>query len=78
MLLKEVKPFGNGAQIIVPKEWTGKTVLITLQSKTLEDIKKDLLNNIKGLDKVACIAIIGSYVRNENLPESDVDVVIFC
>ncbi len=78
MIIKEVKPFGNGAQILVPKEWSGKTALISLQNKTLQDIKKDLLNNIKQLDKVACILVIGSYARNENLPESDVDVVIFC
>ena len=78
MLIKQVKPFGNGAQILVPKEWIGKEVIINIKNKTLENIKDEVLSNMTHLNNVACIVLLGSYARKENLPESDIDIAIFC
>ncbi len=78
MIIKEVKPFGNGAQIVVPKGWIGRKIIIELKTKDIEDIQKDIINNIKDLSKVVSIVLIGSYAREEQLMESDVDIVIFC
>ena len=78
MIVKQVKPFGNGAQILVPKEWIGKEVVVNIKNKTLETIKDEILSSINNLSNVACIVLIGSYARKENLPESDIDIVVFC
>ena len=78
MIIKEVKPFGNGAQILVSKNWIGKKVILSLKDRSLDDIKKELLNDLNDLTKVACIVLIGSYARNEQLYDSDVDIMVFC
>jgi len=77
-MIKEAKPFGNGAQILVSKEWIGKKVVLELKDKTIEDIKEDILPRIRDLNSVASIVLIGSYVRKEQSDDSDIDIVIFC
>jgi len=77
-MIKEAKPFGNGAQILVSKEWIGKKVVLELKDKTVEDIKDDILSRIKDLSSIASIVLIGSYARKEQSDDSDIDIVIFC
>ncbi len=76
-MIKEAKSFGNGAQILVSKEWIGKKVILELKEKTIDDIKEDILSRINDLNNVASIVLIGSYARNEQSDDSDIDVVIF-
>src|SRR3989344_1214978 len=76
-MIKEAKQFGNGAQILVPKEWIGRKVVLSLERKTIDDIKGDVLSRVKDLSKITSIVLIGSYARMEQEEGSDVDVVIF-
>lgn len=76
-MIKEVKHFGNGAQVLVPKEWIGRKVVLSLEKKTINDIKGDILSKLNDLSKIVSIVLIGSYARMEQEEESDIDVVIF-
>ena len=76
-MIKEAKQFGNGAQVLVPKEWIGRNVVLSLERRTIDDIKEEVLFRIKDLSKIVSIALIGSYARMEQEEGSDVDVVIF-
>ncbi len=78
MIMKEVKPFGNGAQVLAPKEWIGRKVLLVIQELDLAEIKSQVLDNIKDLSKIVSIVLIGSYARKEQDSYSDVDIVVFC
>ncbi len=47
--------------------------------KTIEEIKQTISNHKKELEqkyKVKSIAIFGSYVRGEQTPQSDVDILV--
>ena len=76
-MIREVKHFGNGAQVLVPKGWIGRKVVLSLEKKTIDDIKEDILSRVNDLSKITSIVLIGSYARREQEEGSDVDVVIF-
>lgn len=76
-MIKEAKQFGNGAQVLVPKEWIGRKVVLSLERKTINDIKEDVLSKLNDLSKIVSIVLIGSYARMEQEDGSDIDVVIF-
>lgn len=47
--------------------------------KTFKDIKRIINSNRKEIEekyKVKTLAIFGSYARNENNPESDIDIIV--
>lgn len=71
-----VMPIGNGAHIFAPKEWTHGTVQITLVEKP-KDIKKEALELLAPyLEDIAGIYLFGSHARNEDVPDSDVDLLV--
>ena len=76
-MIKEAKQFGNGAQALVPKEWIGRKVVLSLERRTIDDIKEEILFKIKDLSKIVSIVLIGSYARMEQEEGSDIDIVIF-
>ena len=76
-MIREVKHFGNGAQVLVPKEWIGRKVVLSLERRTIDDIKEEILFKIKDLSKIVSIVLIGSYARMEQEEGSDIDIVIF-
>ena len=76
-MIKEAKQFGNGAQVLVPKEWIGRKVVLSLEGRTIDDIKAEVLSKIKDLSKIVSIVLIGSYARMEQEEGSDIDIVIF-
>jgi|SRR3989344_2698638 len=76
-MIKEAKQFGNGAQVLVPKEWIGRKVVLSLERRTIDDIKAEVLSKIKDLSKIVSIVLIGSYARMEQEEGSDIDIVIF-
>jgi len=76
-ITKTVQQIGNGGHIYLPRETIGKKVVITLQEKTLEDIKEEILYILKPfLENIQGIYLHGSYARNEQTPESDIDVLV--
>ncbi len=74
-ITKTVTPSGNGAHILLPKNWIGDQV--TLTRKPRPDIKKEILSLLyPHLEQITGIYLYGSHARNEPTPNSDVDILI--
>jgi len=71
-VLKKCKPMGNSAAVYVPKEWENKRVLVRLMSP--REMALDVLQ--EHMPHVIGAYIYGSYVREEETPESDIDVLV--
>ncbi|MDO8625780.1 MAG: DUF2080 family transposase-associated protein [Candidatus Diapherotrites archaeon] len=73
---KEVMRFGNGSIVYTPKKWIGKKVLVILEEKQL-DITAELMEILKPhLANIEGIFLYGSFARNEQTKQSDVDVLV--
>lgn len=73
---KEVVKFGNGSIVYTPKKWIGKRVLVILEEKPL-DIEGSVIEILKPyLSSVEGVFLYGSYARNEQTPESDIDILV--
>lgn len=73
---KEVVPFGNGSIVYTPKKWIGRKVTVVLQEEPF-DIKGEAMEALKPyLGIVEGVFLFGSFARNEQTPESDVDVLV--
>lgn len=72
-----VQQIGNGAHVYLPKEMVGQKVLVTLVEKTVEDIEEETINILKPyLNHIKGIYLYGSYARNEQTPDSDIDILV--
>ena len=75
-LIKPIIKVGNSAGVILPKNWINGEARIELIEKPL-DIKNDILEILKPyLQNIEGIYLIGSYAREEQTKESDVDVLV--
>lgn len=75
-IVKNVLKWGNGAGILLPKDWINKEVKIILIDRTLQ-IKKEVFNILeKYLEDILGIYLVGSYAREEQTEKSDVDVLV--
>ena len=75
-LIKNAISWGNGAGVLLPKEWKGKEVKVILIDRSLQ-IKKevfDILSNY--LEDILGIYLVGSYARGEQTKRSDVDILV--
>jgi len=73
-IVKQVRAFGTGAAVIVPKYWIGERVEISV--KTIP-WKQELIKLILPyLDKIKGVYLIGSYARGEEKADSDIDILI--
>lgn len=74
--VKLVKPIGNSGGVYVPRQWVGGQVVIKLIKKPL-DIKRDILQMLNPyLSDVMGIFLYGSYARDEQTSESDIDILV--
>ncbi len=74
-LMKSVIKVGNGAGVLVPREWLNGKARIELIEKPL-DIKRDVVETLEPyLEEVIGIYLVGSYARNEQNAGSDVDII---
>ena len=74
-LLRNVARWGNGAGVLLPREWMGTRVKIILIDRT-SDIKKEALSILEPyLEDILGIYLIGSYARNEQEQGSDIDII---
>jgi len=75
-LIKQTINVGNSAGVLLPKEWLNSEVKVVLQPLNIEKdilnilIKEGILSNVLG------IYLTGSYARNEQAIESDIDVLV--
>lgn len=75
--IKIVQQIGNGGHIYLPKELVGQKILITSVEKTIKDIEDEILYILRPcLKHVKGIYIYGSYARNEQNPDSDIDILV--
>ncbi|MBI2107146.1 nucleotidyltransferase domain-containing protein [Candidatus Woesearchaeota archaeon] len=72
-----VQSFGNSSHIVLPKEYIGRRVKFLLETKSIEDIKSDALDILKPhLGEILGVYIYGSYTRNEQTIDSDIDILV--
>src|SRR3989344_4166176 len=75
-IIRNVSKWGNGAGILLPKEWINQEVKIILVDRTLQ-IKKEIFNILeKYLEDILGIYLVGSYARNEQIGSSDIDILV--
>jgi len=77
MEAKIVQRFGNGGHIVLPKEYVGKRIRFVAEPKTFEDIKTEIFEILKPyLENIVGIYLYGSYARNEQTIDSDIDILV--
>lgn len=75
-LVKKVVKSGNGGCVWLPKAWLGNEVVVILQKTSEQDIKYEILKLLgESLPKVQGVFLYGSFARNEQQPDSDIDVL---
>jgi len=75
-LVKKVIEIGNGAAVYVPKEYSGREVIVILP-EGIEEIKKRILYKlIEFMPNIVGVYIYGSYARGEQELGSDIDVLV--
>lgn len=75
-IAKKVVEIGNGAAVYVPKEYSGREVVVVIP-EGIEEIKKRVLTGLVGfMSNIAGVYLYGSYARNEQEADSDVDVLV--
>lgn len=76
LLVKPVVKYGNSSCVILPKAWRNGQVRIELISKP-ENITKDIFEILKpSLAEISGIYLVGSYARNEETIDSDIDILV--
>ena len=74
---KVVQKFGNSGHVVLPKEYVGKRIRFIAEPKALEDIKSEILEILKPyLENILGVYLYGSYARNEQTIDSDVDILV--
>ena len=77
--IKKAVKAGNSSAVILPRSWLNKEVRIELIKKTPDTILLDVLQIIKehiSLEEVIGIYLAGSYARNEEDQNSDIDILV--
>jgi len=76
-MLKQAVRVGNGAGVLLPRKYLGNLVEIRIKTLTKDDIKRQILGLVyPHLKHVMGIYLVGSYARNEETVDSDVDAII--
>src|SRR3989338_249373 len=74
---KMVQKFGNSSHVVLPKEYIGRRIKFVTEPKTFQDIKSEILEILKPyLENIIGVYLYGSYVRNEQTVDSDIDVLV--
>jgi len=74
-IIRKVTEIGNGAHIFAPKEWLDEEVVIIRIPR--RNPKEEILKLIyPHFDKVIAVFLFGSYARNEQEKDSDIDILI--
>jgi len=78
-ITKKTRAVGTSAGVLLPRSWLNKRVVVTLEEKNIENITKEIINFLVErnlLNEVKGIYLIGSYARDEESSDSDVDILI--
>jgi len=75
-VVKEVMPFGNGSIVYTPKKWIGRSVRVILEEEPIE-IREHIVGQLQPyLEHVKAVSMHGSFARDEQTPDSDIDVLV--
>jgi predicted nucleotidyltransferase len=75
-IIKKVIEIGNGAAVYVPREYSGKQVVIILP-EGINDIKRRIIEKLTDyMENIVGVYLFGSYARGESHTLSDIDVLI--
>ncbi|MBI4149761.1 DUF2080 family transposase-associated protein [Candidatus Woesearchaeota archaeon] len=75
-MLKLVRRFGNSGHIVLPKEYVGKRIRFIAEPKAFADIQSEVLGILQPyLGNVLGVYLYGSYARNEQSLDSDIDIL---
>ncbi|MEK6825898.1 MAG: nucleotidyltransferase domain-containing protein [Nanoarchaeota archaeon] len=75
-IIKEAIAMGNGAAVYVPKEYSGRQVLVVVE-ENIEEIQKRIMSKlIPYLSNIIGVYLYGSYARKEQSIDSDIDVLV--
>ncbi len=77
--IKKAVRAGNSSAVILPKAWLNKEVRIELIKKTPEKILMEVINILIeyiSIKDIMGIYLIGSYARNEEDENSDIDILV--
>lgn len=76
-IVKTVVKSGNGGAVWVPKDWLGEEVVVILPEKPKLEVKEKVIHLLEPyLKDIISVAIYGSYARNEQTRDSDIDVLV--
>ncbi|MBI2105715.1 nucleotidyltransferase domain-containing protein [Candidatus Woesearchaeota archaeon] len=76
-MIKQAIKVGNSAGILLPRKYLGSLIEVNIKTPSIQDIKKQILEKTGPyLEEINGIYLTGSYARNEEKSDSDVDVVI--
>lgn len=76
MLEKKVVPFGNGSIVYTPKKWVGKTAIVILEEKPIDAREETMVALKPFFPKIEAAFLFGSFARNEERSDSDIDVLV--
>ena len=78
-LVKRTREVGTSAGVLLPRKWLNKQVVVTLAPHSKEDISESVLKilfNQKLNEEIKGIYLFGSYARNEQDFDSDIDILV--
>ncbi len=75
-LIKQVVEIGNGAAVYVPKEYLGQVVALILPEGTREIQQRILTALVRYMPNILGVYLYGSYARDEQQPDSDIDILV--
>lgn len=77
MVRKRVGKCGTGAVAYAPKKWIGREVILVLPKEEEKNVEEKIVKVLQpNLAKIQGIFLYGSYARNEQTKDSDIDVLV--
>jgi len=74
---RKVARSGNGGAVWVPKDWLGEEIMVTRLETPKLSLEEELINILLPyLKDVSGVFLYGSYARNEETKDSDIDVLV--
>ena len=75
-IIKNTIRVGNSAGVLLPRKWLNSQVKVILEPLNIEKEVLEILIEENILKEVLGVYLIGSYARNEQTIESDVDILV--